>query len=67
VLINRKHTYTDLYLPVNARELRMFHAIDGERTVGEIVREVESTDMARTFFERLWWMDQIVFDAHGLP
>jgi hypothetical protein len=20
-------------------------------------------DMARTFFERLWWYDQVVFDA----
>jgi SAM-dependent methyltransferase len=64
VLINRKHSYTDLYLPINAQEQRMFNAIDGERTVGEIVPEPESSDVARSFFERLWWMDQIVFDAH---
>ena len=38
VLINRKHTYTDLYLPINAQQKRMFDAIDGTRTVGEIVR-----------------------------
>ena len=31
VLINRNHTDTDLYLPVDAERLRMFEAIDGER------------------------------------
>ncbi len=65
VLINRKHTYTDLYLPINAQQKRMFNAIDGTRTVGEIVRGSVSDEIARAFFERLWWMDQIVFDAHS--
>jgi SAM-dependent methyltransferase len=61
VLINRKHAYTDLYLPVNAQQKRMFDAVDGERTVGEIARGSVSLEGARAFFERLWWMDQIVF------
>jgi len=65
VLINRKHTYTDLYLPINAQQKRMFNAIDGTRTVGEIVHGSVSNEIARAFFERLWWMDQVVFDAHG--
>ena len=29
VLINRSHTYRDIYLPIDAREKRMFDAIDG--------------------------------------
>jgi SAM-dependent methyltransferase len=64
VLINRKHSYTDLYLPINAQQKQIFDAIDGRRTVGELVHAPASADMARIFFERLWWMDQIVFDAH---
>ena len=33
VLINRNHTYTDLYLPIDARQERLLEAIDGERTI----------------------------------
>jgi hypothetical protein len=64
VLVNRNHTYSDLYMPINAQQKRMFFAIDGERTVAQIVGGSTSTELARTFFERLWWMDQVVFDAH---
>ena len=64
VLINRKHSYTDLYLPINAQQKQIFDAIDGRRTVRELVHGSASADMDRVFFERLWWMDQIVFDAH---
>ena len=42
VLINRSHTYTDIYLPINAQQKKMFDAIDGERTIGEIVVEAAS-------------------------
>ncbi len=66
VLINRTHTYTDIYLPIDATEARLLEAIDGNRTLGAIVEEVQSgaaRDAARDFFERLWWYDQIVFDA----
>jgi len=37
VLINRKHSYTDLYLPIDAQQKLMLDAIDGKRTVGELV------------------------------
>ena len=37
MLINRAHTYTDIYLPIDAQEKRVFDAIDGERTIGAIV------------------------------
>ena len=36
VLINRAHTDTDIYLPIDAREKLLVDAIDGERSIGEI-------------------------------
>jgi SAM-dependent methyltransferase len=62
VLINRAHTYTDIYLPIDAREKRLVDAIDGERRIGEIAG-VEPRDVCRSLFERLWWHDQVVFDG----
>jgi SAM-dependent methyltransferase len=68
VLINRSHAYTDLYLPIGAAEKRLFDAIDGQASVDAIMEKSlptstrkEQRDFARTFFERLWWYDQIVF------
>jgi SAM-dependent methyltransferase len=66
VLINRTHSYTDLVMPINAAEKRWFDAMDGTRSVGEIVKQTQAAaprDLARAFFERLWWYDQVVFDA----
>ncbi len=69
VLINRTHSYTDIYLPIDATEARLFEAIDGNRSLGAIVEAVQpdatGRDAARDFFERLWWYDQVVFDASG--
>jgi SAM-dependent methyltransferase len=65
VLINRSHTYTDIYLPIDGREKRMFDAIDGRRTVGEIARAHGALADTRVFFERLYRHDQVVFDASG--
>ena len=66
VLINRAHAFTDLILPLDMNEDRMFGAIDGKRTVGEIL-QVAGKDIderqAATFFERLWQYDQVVFYA----
>jgi hypothetical protein len=64
VLINRTHSYTDLYMPINAHQKRLMESIDGRRTVGELIAKRTALDDARNFFEQLWWMDQIVFDAH---
>jgi SAM-dependent methyltransferase len=69
VLINRAHLYPDLALSINAVQERVFAAIDGKRTVDEILRNaagVDSLDQGRDFIERLWRYDQIVFDATGL-
>jgi SAM-dependent methyltransferase len=70
VLINRTHTYKDLILPIGPTEKRLLDAIDGSRSVSEIVEKALSPshpstnlDVARTFFQRLWWQDQVVFDT----
>jgi SAM-dependent methyltransferase len=70
VLINQAHTYTDLFLPIGSAEKQFFDRMDGDRSIGEIVERTlpsshrpTNLDAARSFFERLWWHDQVVFDA----
>ena len=67
VLINRSHTFTDLVCTVNSFEDRLLGAIDGNRTLAEILRFApqarDAERRALSFFERLWRYDQIVFDA----
>jgi hypothetical protein len=70
VLINRAHAYKDLIMVMNQAEKRLFDAIDGCRTIAELLartlpREKEQSgfEIGRAFFERLWWHDQAVFDA----
>jgi hypothetical protein len=70
VLINRAHAYPDLALPIDAEEQRTFAAIDGNRSVDDILRGAATAvprDRAARFIERLWQYDQIVFDATGTP
>jgi SAM-dependent methyltransferase len=61
VLINRNHTYTDLYLPIDDTQERLLTAIDGKRTIAEIAEA--GSERARSFFEQLWRWDQVVFDT----
>jgi len=70
VLINRTHTYRDLFLPIGSTEKELFDAIDGIRDIADIVDKILSSshrttnlNLVRTFFKRLWWHDQVVFDA----
>jgi hypothetical protein len=70
VLINQTHSYRDLFMAVDQTEKRLFNAIDGHRTIAEILavslpgrQEQSGMEMGRAFFERLWWHDQVVFDA----
>jgi SAM-dependent methyltransferase len=67
VLINQSHTFTDLILTVDAFEDRLLGAIDGKRTLAEILRlavpDGDHERRALNFFDRLWRYDQIVFDA----
>ena len=66
VLINRAHTYSDLALPIDAAQERIFTAIDGNRSIAEILSGSAAAghdEQARSFFEQLWHYDQIVLDA----
>jgi hypothetical protein len=63
VLINRSHTYRDIYLPIGASDKRLFDRVDGQRTIADIAGQGEQLAIARVLFERLHWHDQIVFDA----
>jgi hypothetical protein len=67
VLINRAHTFTDLVCTVDRFEDSLLDAIDGKRTLAEILRytgvEAGRERHALNFFERLWQYDQIIFDA----
>jgi SAM-dependent methyltransferase len=70
VLINQSHTFRDLFIPINSTEKSLFDAIDEDCSISEIVgRRLPSShtkshlDMARSFFERLWLYDQVVFDV----
>jgi 2-polyprenyl-3-methyl-5-hydroxy-6-metoxy-1,4-benzoquinol methylase len=68
VLINRAHTYPDLALPITAAQERVFAAIDGKHSIGEILRGAAgamSDEQARGFIRQLWEYDQIVLDATG--
>jgi hypothetical protein len=75
VLINQAHTDPDLAMPVGASELRIVEAIDGVRTVGEIVQKLSHSgvstqrklrQLAQRLFERLWRFDQVVFDSSNV-
>ena len=65
VLINQNHTYRDLVMPIDSTEKSLFDAIDGNSSIGDIVRRrlPSSQNLAHRFFERLWWYDQIVFQT----
>jgi 2-polyprenyl-3-methyl-5-hydroxy-6-metoxy-1,4-benzoquinol methylase len=66
VLINRAHAYPDLALPIDAEEQRVLAAIDGKRSIGDILHGAArpgGAERARKFIERLWDYDQIVLDA----
>ena len=63
-LLNQTHLFNDLYLIIDAQEKQMFDAIDGRRSIAEILATVkDATPRARNFFEQLWHYDQVVFDT----
>jgi SAM-dependent methyltransferase len=70
VLINPSHMYPDLALFIDATEERLLKAIDGQRSLGEILQSAPGAigdEQSRQFFKRLWEHDQIVFDAKRPP
>jgi SAM-dependent methyltransferase len=62
VLVNQTHEFSDLFVVMNAEEKLLYDAIDGRRSISEIVDKAEAR-LARDFFQKLWWYDQIVFDT----
>jgi SAM-dependent methyltransferase len=64
VLVNQIHVFSDLYVIIDEQEKQMVDAIDGRRSISEIVESLpEAAPRAREFFEKLWWYDQVVFDT----
>lgn len=70
VLLNQSHTDSDLVLPIDEGQQRLFGAIDGHRRITGILDRVATRgdrshieDRTRSFFEQLWFYDQVVFDA----
>ena len=63
-LVNQTHLFDDLYLFIDEQQKRIYDAIDGRRSVSEILEGVNGMKAsAREFFEQLWWYDQVVFDT----
>ena len=64
VLINQTHLFHDLFIVIDPQQKQMYDAIDGRRSIAEIVETVSgSGTRARDFFQQLWWYDQVVFDT----
>jgi SAM-dependent methyltransferase len=72
VLINQMHGDHDLFLPVDASEMRLVEAINGNDSINTIIHHVSLSDanslrqvrdQARSLFERLWWHDQVVYNT----
>lgn len=66
-LVNTAHQFRDLFLLIDTKEKQIYEAIDGRRTIGQIVDTVEGSGRrAREFFQKLWWYDQVVFDTSAV-
>ena len=64
VLVNQTHLFNDLYFFIDEKEKQIYDAIDGSRSISEIVETVEGfSPLARDFFEKLWCYDQVVFNT----
>lgn len=62
-LVNQTHVFDDLYLFIDEQQKRLYKAIDGHRSIAEILDQEQDAPGARDFFEKLWWLDQAVFDT----
>lgn len=63
VVINRAHSQTDAFLPVDAAQKRVLENIDGTRSAGDLATGEMSPEKLRRYLEVLWIHDLIVFDA----
>jgi SAM-dependent methyltransferase len=63
ILLNETHVFDDLMLCIDAREKRLFEAIDGRSSISEILDKVNEKETSPLLFQKLWWYDQVVFDT----
>ena len=64
VLMSRNHPHHDLIIVIDAADERLLAGIDGRRSIADIAKHAsEDRRRARALFEKLWWYDQVVFDA----
>ncbi len=75
VLINQAHTDRDIFLPINSDEKQVLDAIDGSRSIKQVIDQVKSIHPANrllekkqvhNFFNHLWNYDQVVFDTSAV-
>jgi SAM-dependent methyltransferase len=62
VVLNRAHTFTDLYVPMNEFEASVFARIDGQTSCRDIVEDASDAQTVADVMLKLWRSDQIVFD-----
>jgi len=65
-LLNQTHLFNDLFFLIDARQKQMYDAINGRRTIAEILHEIKGKRVASeaaAFFELLGLYDQVVFDS----
>jgi hypothetical protein len=62
VVINRAHTYTDLYVPLSEFEALVYARIDGQTSCCDLVAAASDAPRVADVMLKLWRSDQIVFD-----
>jgi hypothetical protein len=62
VVINRAHTYTDLYLPLTGSEAFVHAQIDGQTSCRDLVAATSDAQGVADLILKLWRSDQIVLD-----
>jgi SAM-dependent methyltransferase len=64
MLLNKTHLFNDLFLPIGDHDKQVYDAIDGRRSISEIVEAVNGAlPHARDFFEKLWCYYLVLFDT----
>lgn len=61
-LLNQTHMFNDLYMLVDQQEKQIFDAIDGRRSIAELL-DTAGGQTGAAFFRNLWLYDQVVFDT----
>jgi SAM-dependent methyltransferase len=62
VVINRAHTFTDLYVPLTEFEASIYAQIDGEMSCRDLLAAASDAKRVANVMLKLWRSDQVVFD-----